>query len=127
MAKLINAQLLVVDDIEINQIIAREILTDMGYIVDIAGNGQEALDMLRRKDYDAILMDIQMPVLDGLTATVKIREEEKYKDLPIIALSAHAFIADKEKSLAHGMNDHITKPIDPDVLGATLQKWLRPA
>jgi len=120
-----DTHLLVVEDVEINQMIAEEILAGMGYAVDIANNGQEAIDMLAVKDYHAILMDIQMPVLDGLTATTRIRKVDKYKNLPIIAVSAHALHEDKEKSLAHGMNDHITKPIDPDALGTALNKWLK--
>ena len=119
-----NATILVVEDVEINQMVAEGLLTAMGFVVDIANNGQEALDMLDINNYSAILMDIQMPVLDGFAATEKIRQSEKYKNLPIIALSAHAMSEDREKSLAHGMNDHITKPIDPDELGATLKKWL---
>ena len=122
----VNAHLLVVDDVEINQIIAEELLTGIGYTVDVAGNGQEAIDMIRQKDYDAVLMDIQMPVMDGLTAAVKIRESERHRHLPIIAVSAHAMDEDVEKSLAHGMNDHITKPFDLELLAATLNKWLRP-
>ena len=121
------SHLLVVEDVEINQIIAEELLTGIGYTVDIANNGQEALDMLKQKDYDAVLMDIQMPVMDGLTAAVKIRESEKHRDLPIIALSAHAMDEEREKSLAHGMNDHIDKPLDLEQLAVALDKWLRPA
>jgi len=122
-----NSQLLVVDDIEINQIIAEELLTGMGYAVDVANNGQEAIDMLAEKDYDAVLMDIQMPVMDGLTATTLIREDGKHKDLPIIAISAHAMDEDIEKSIAYGMNDHLTKPLDVEMLVGTLNKWLAPA
>ena len=117
-------RVLLVEDNEINQIIAEELLTGLGYTVDIAGNGQEALDMLEKNAYHVVLMDIQMPVLDGLTAAKRIREEPKYKDLPIVALTAHASPSDKEKSLNSGMNDHITKPIDPDVLNSTLARLL---
>ena len=119
-----NSHLLVVDDVEVNQMIAEEILKDNGYAVDIANNGQEALDMISVNDYDAVLMDIQMPVMDGLTAATKIREDGKHKNLPIIAVSAHAMEEDIEKSLAYGMNDHITKPINPEILFMTLNKWL---
>jgi len=122
-----SPHLLVVEDVEINQLIAEDLLKGMGYSVDIASNGQEAIDMLAEKDYDAVLMDIQMPVMDGLTATARIREENKHRDLPIIAVSAHALVEDREKSLAYGMNDHIAKPIDPERLIFTLNKWLKPA
>ncbi len=119
-----SAQLLLVEDNDINQMIAEELLTSVGYAVDIANNGQEALDMLAKKHYDLVLMDIQMPIMDGLTATVNIRAQEKYKNLPVIAMSAHAMTGDKEISLKHGLNDHITKPISPAVLYSTLDFWL---
>jgi len=122
-----NTHLLLVEDVEINQIIAEEMLMSIGYTVDIANNGQEALDMLAVRDYDAVLMDIQMPVMDGLTAARRIRGIDKHKDLPIIAVSAHAMTEDKERSLEYGMNDHITKPLDPDKLVYTLNKWIKPA
>jgi len=121
-----NSQLLVVDDVEVNRIIAEELLTCMGYHVDIASNGQEAIDMIDTKDYNAVLMDIQMPVMDGLTATKKIRENGKHNNLPIIALSAHSLPEDMEKGLAFGMNDYITKPIDNNTLCTTLRKWIAP-
>ncbi len=116
--------LLLVEDNLINQLIAEELLKSVGYTLDIANNGQEALAMLNKKAYDAVLMDIQMPVMDGLTATTTIRQKAQFADLPIIAMSAHAMSGDKEKSLQHGMNDHITKPIEPSVLYATLHYWL---
>ena len=117
-------RILLVEDVEINQIIANELLTSQGYNVDIAGNGQEALRMITQKKYDVVLMDIQMPIMDGLTATQKIREIDEFKDLPIIAVSAHALPEDKERSLDCGMNDYITKPLDIIVLNTTLNKWL---
>ncbi len=116
--------LLLVEDNDINQLIAEELLQGFGYSVDIANNGQEALDMLEKKSYAAVLMDIQMPVMDGLTATRMIREKQKYKDLIVIAMSAHAMQGDYEISIQNGMNDHITKPIDPDKLNMTLDKWI---
>ncbi len=119
-----GAKILLVEDNDINQLIAAELLTKVGYRVEIADNGQKALDMLAEKNYDLVLMDIQMPIMDGLTATQKIRAQEKFSTLPIIAMSAHAMTGDKEISLQHGMNDHITKPIDPEVLYKTLQHWL---
>ncbi len=116
--------LLLVEDNEINQLIAEELLRSAGYTVDTAINGQEAIDMLQAKAYDLVLMDIQMPVMDGLTATKKIREMEQFSALPIVAMSAHAMTGDKEISLAHGMNDHITKPIVPETLYSALHYWL---
>jgi CheY-like chemotaxis protein len=115
---------LLAEDVEINQIIAEELLTTLGYKVDIAVNGQEVIDMLTQKNYDAVLMDIQMPVMDGLTAARKIREHNEFRNLPIIAVSAHSLPADKEKSLDNGMNDHITKPLDILILEKTLHKWV---
>jgi PAS domain S-box-containing protein len=119
-----NTRVLLVEDNEINQIIATELLQSAGYLVDIANDGQEAIDMISKNTYGAVLMDIQMPVLDGLAATRLLRATGKYNDLPIIAMSAHAMAGDREKSLEHGMNEHITKPIDPDVLYETLKKFL---
>ncbi len=116
--------LLLVEDNEINQMVAEEILLHMGYTLDIANNGQEALEILEKKHYDLVLMDIQMPIMDGLTAASKIREQEKFAQLPIVALSAHALKEDKEKSLAHGMNAHATKPIVPQELSDTIAYWV---
>ncbi len=117
--------ILLVEDNEINQLIAEELLHKAGYTVDTASHGQEALEMLSKKSYDLVLMDIQMPIMDGLTASMKIREQEHLKKLPVIAMSAHAMSGDKDKSLAHGMNDHITKPIIPEILYSTLRYWLK--
>ncbi len=120
-----SAHLLLVEDNNINQIIADELLKNVGYTLDIAQNGQEAIDMLEKKHYDLVLMDIQMPVMDGLTATKTIRQNPKFANLPIIAMSAHAMTGDRETSLASGMNEHITKPIDPAILYSTLDYWLK--
>jgi len=119
-----SVRVLLVDDNKINQLIAEDLLKNAGYLVDIANNGQEAIDMVSKKKYGIVLMDIQMPVLDGLTATRRLRATGNYNDLPIIAMSAHAMSGDKEKSLESGMNDHITKPIDPDIFYETLKKYL---
>ncbi len=127
-----SEHLLLVEDNQINQLIAEELLKSVGYTLDIANNGQEALTMLENtlkdvqsaKKYAAVLMDIQMPVMDGLTATKIIRQNAHFAHLPIIAMSAHAMSGDKEKSLQHGMNDHITKPISPQILYSTLDYWL---
>ena len=119
-----QARILVVEDNEINQIIAEELLKSQGYIVEIANNGQEAINMVQNGHYALVLMDIQMPIVDGITATKLIREEAKYDHLPIIAMSAHAMVGDMEKSLRNGMNDYLTKPIDPEQLYNTLKKWI---
>ncbi len=120
-----DGHILLVEDNEINQIIAEELLQKGGYTVDLANDGQEALEMIEKTQYDLVLMDIQMPVMDGLTASQKIREQQKFATLPIIAMSAHAMSGDKEKSLAHGMDDHLTKPIDPNLLYTTLHNFLK--
>ncbi len=116
--------ILLVEDNDINQLVAQELLQSMGYTVDMAVNGQEALDKLAQNTYDLVLMDIQMPIMDGYTATEKIRAQEKYAQLPIIAMSAHAMVGVKEMSLERGMNDHITKPIDVSMLRQVLQFWI---
>ncbi len=115
--------ILLVEDNNINQLIAKELLKMKGYTVEVSNNGQEAVEMILKGSYGAVLMDIQMPIMDGLCATKAIREMEEYKNLPILAMSAHAMTGDKEKSLEAGMNDHIVKPIDPKVLYAVLEKW----
>ncbi len=120
-----TAHILLVEDNDINQLIAEELLKAVGHTVEIASNGQEALDLLAQKHFDLVLMDIQMPVMDGLTAVKNIRMQEAFHTLPVIAMSAHAMEGDKEISLTHGMNDHITKPISQEVLYSTLNYWLK--
>jgi PAS domain S-box-containing protein len=122
-----GARVLLVEDNEINQQVAMEILQGAGLNVAIANNGQEGVDAARANQYDAILMDIQMPVMDGYTATREIRKDERFKELPIIAMTAHAMSGDEDKSLEAGMNGHVAKPIDPDQLFATLKKWIQPS
>lgn len=119
-----NIRILVAEDNLINQIITREILEKEGAIVDTAINGKEAIAMLESTQYDIILMDIQMPVIDGITATKYIRQIKDCNQLPIIALTAHSQQDDKEKNLEAGMQDHITKPTNPEELINTLLKWL---
>jgi signal transduction histidine kinase/DNA-binding response OmpR family regulator len=138
-----GAHVLLVEDNEINQQVATEILEGAGLNVTLATNGQEAVNAVKENKYDAVLMDVQMPVMDGYTATRTIREWElkatepkdknqdsalspQSSDLPIIAMTAHAMAGDEDKSLQAGMNGHVTKPIDPDQLFATLQKWIKP-
>ena len=119
-------RILLVEDNLINQKIAQEILTNEGLLVKIANNGKEALTMLTKGDFDAIIMDIQMPEMDGFEATKLISKQCQCDTLPIVAMTAHAMSGDREKCLAVGMNDYVTKPIDVKLLFATLQKWLKP-
>ena len=121
-----GARVLVAEDNEINQEVAREILQNAGLVVTIVSNGQEALDEVGKAEFDAVLMDVQMPVLDGYEATRRIREDERFAELPIIAMTAHAMAGDREKSLDAGMSDHFNKPIDAERLFVTLAKWIRP-
>jgi two-component system sensor histidine kinase/response regulator len=176
-----GARVLLVEDNEINQQVAKEILEGGGLVVTIAGNGREAVDLVKSSEFEAVLMDVQMPVMDGYTATREIRKWESVSaeadtdiietqningdnpelksairnpqpeidiqytrpdpqatkvqhpasniqhPIPIIAMTAHAMAGDEQKSLEAGMNGHVTKPIDPDQLFATLQKWIKPA
>jgi CheY-like chemotaxis protein/HPt (histidine-containing phosphotransfer) domain-containing protein len=123
-----GAQILLAEDNEINQQVAREILEGAGLIVSVAADGRQAVRMIKEKPYDVILMDIQMPVMDGYAATREIRNlKSEIRNVPIIAMTAHAMAGDAEKSLHAGMNGHVTKPIDPDQLFNELQKWIRPA
>jgi PAS domain S-box-containing protein len=122
----VDVRALVVDDHDINREIAVELLRQAGIKADIAINGREAVEMVRTNDYDILFMDIQMPEMDGLAATREIRSlgRDGIDRLPIMALSSYASGGDREKSLAAGMNDHLTKPINPDVLSAALLQWL---
>ncbi|BFM40334.1 PAS domain S-box protein [Synechocystis sp. LKSZ1] len=130
-----GASVLVVEDNEVNQLIAQELLASVGIQVDLAASGEIALAKVQAHRYQAILMDIQMPNLDGLSTTRRIRnlsvevgnlEQEYFATVPIIAMTAHAMKTDRAKSLAAGMNDHIAKPIDPQVLFHILVKWIAP-
>ncbi|HOE40161.1 MAG TPA: response regulator [Rhodoferax sp.] len=126
--KLKGARVLLVEDNEINQELAMELLTSSGMTVVLANHGQEALDILRQdRHFDAVLMDCQMPVMDGYTATREIRRNPVFKDLPIIAMTANAMAGDKEKVLQVGMCDHLAKPIDVAAMFATLAKWIDPS
>jgi two-component system sensor histidine kinase/response regulator len=122
-----GANVLLVEDNEINQQVAREILEGAGLNITLANDGQEAVNAVKESNYDAVLMDVQMPVMDGYTATREIRKDDRFKELPIIAMTAHAMAGDEDKSLEAGMNGHVAKPIDPDQLFATLQKWIKPS
>ena len=122
-----GARILLVEDNEINQEVAMGQLEDAEAFVDLAENGEVALRMIRDNDYDAVLMDMQMPVMDGLDATRVIRSNPRFEHLPIIAMTANAMASDRTLCLEAGMNDHIAKPIDPDQLFGVLLKWVRRA
>ena len=121
-----GASVLLVEDNELNQIVAIELLQDAGFDVDVAGNGQAAIDCIERKAYDVVLMDMQMPVMDGETATRRLRSDPRHASLPIIAMTANAMDADRQRCFAAGMNDHVAKPIEPATLWAALSRWIRP-
>jgi two-component system sensor histidine kinase/response regulator len=124
-AALNGARVLLVEDNELNQEVASELLREAGLVVDIAENGQLAVDMVQRAPYDIVLMDMQMPVMDGLTATRAIRGLPQFQDLPILAMTANAMQGDRDVCSAAGMNDHIAKPIDPEKMFETLLRWTR--
>ncbi|MBF0112951.1 MAG: response regulator [Desulfamplus sp.] len=117
-------RVLLVEDNPINQEVATEFLKDAGIIVRIASNGFEALNIVDKEPFDLVLMDIQMPVMDGLEAARKIRKEKLMADIPIIAMTAHAMAGDREKSLNAGMNGHISKPVDPIELYNILSQFI---
>lgn len=117
-------RLLLVEDNPINQMVAKELLEIAGFVTDIANNGREAVNKVHESDYALVLMDIQMPEMDGLEATTEIRTKRSFSELPIIAMTALAMQGDREKSLAAGMNDHVTKPIDATQLYHALARWL---
>lgn len=123
-SKINGARILLVEDNEINQQVAQELLENFGVTVTIAANGEEALATLKKERFDGMLMDIQMPVMDGISATREIRKNPDFAKLPIIALTANVMASEQNEFLAAGMNDHIGKPIDPDLLVSTLAKWV---
>jgi two-component system, sensor histidine kinase and response regulator len=126
-------RILVVEDNEINQQVARELLESAGAIVTIARHGAEAVKLLTRSEpesapnpaFDIVLMDLQMPQMDGYEATRLLRSDPRFREIPIIAMTAHVLAEERERCLEAGMNDHISKPIDPDALFATLARWTK--
>ncbi|MDO8931430.1 MAG: response regulator, partial [Rhodocyclaceae bacterium] len=122
-----GAHVLLVEDNDMNRELALELLGNAGLRVDVAGNGQEALDKIACVDYDGVLMDCQMPVMDGFEATRRIRADSRFDALPVIAMTANAMAGDREKCIECGMNDHIAKPIDVSQLFSTLARWVKPA
>ena len=121
-----GSRVLLAEDHEFNQEVAQAILADAGLLVDIAGDGAAALRMLQRERYDVVLMDLQMPVMDGLTATRRIREMNTGFRLPIVAMTANVMLEERQRCLAAGMDDFVAKPIDPDELLGVLQRWVAP-
>lgn len=127
-AKIRGARILLVEDNDINQELAAELLTKAGIQIDIANDGQEAVNMLTDKHgYDGVLMDIQMPVMGGYEATDIIRHKKNMLDLPVIAMTANAMQGDREKCIAAGMNDYISKPINQNELFSVMANWIKPS
>jgi two-component system sensor histidine kinase/response regulator len=120
-----GARILLAEDNEINQQVAVDLLSSVGCMVDVARNGQEAVSMAETQPYDLVLMDMQMPVMDGLEATRAIRSRQPAASLPIVAMTANAAQQDRDRCLAAGMNDHLAKPIEPDQLFAALKRWIK--
>ena len=121
-----GASILIVEDNELNQEVAMGILEEGYFTIDVANNGVESIEKILKNHYDIVLMDMQMPVMDGVAATIEIRKDARFKDLPIVAMTANAMQQDREKCIAAGMNDHVAKPIDPDELFNALLKWIKP-
>lgn len=120
-----QASILVVEDNDINRKVILQILETVGALPDHAQNGREAVEKMSEQ-YQAVLMDIEMPVLDGIQATREIRMKKRFADIPIIAMTAHAMVDDRRRCLDAGMNDYLTKPIDPAHFIDVLEKWLNP-
>jgi len=119
-----NARVLLVEDNDINQQVARELLQDAGMRVDVAANGEAALAMLEQDTFDLVFMDMQMPVMDGLEATRALRRVPRLADLPVVAMTANAMEQDRQQCLDSGMNDFLSKPIDPRELLGVLVRWI---
>jgi signal transduction histidine kinase/DNA-binding response OmpR family regulator/HPt (histidine-containing phosphotransfer) domain-containing protein len=123
-------RVLLVEDNEMNQQVATELMESAGAIVTVANHGGEAVKILTAGDqappFDVVFMDLQMPEMDGFTATKLLRKDSRLKNFPIIAMTAHALVEERQRCLDAGMSDHVSKPIDPDVLFATLLRWAKP-
>ena len=126
LAPLRGRRILLAEDNPINQEVATELLKEAGLSVDLAEDGQQAIELARRNNYDLILMDVQMPHVDGIEATQTIRRLPGHTAIPIIAMTANAFNEDRDICLGAGMNDHLAKPVAPEKLYATLLHWIRP-
>ena len=119
-----GARVLLVEDNKLNQEVAKELLESVGISLAIAENGRESLEMVKLESFDIVLMDMQMPVMDGLTACQELRKEYSSEDLPILAMTANAMEKDVKACLESGMNDHISKPIDPEYLYKKIKEYL---
>ena len=126
LGRLRGARVLLVEDNELNQEVALGLLKDAQMSIDLAENGELAVRMVGTHNYDLVLMDMQMPVMDGITATQAIRSSLHLRTLPIVAMTANVMAADREKCIEAGMNDHVAKPIDPDELFRVLLRWIKP-
>jgi signal transduction histidine kinase/AmiR/NasT family two-component response regulator/HAMP domain-containing protein len=124
-----GARILLAEDNEINQQVAAELLTSAGAKVTIVNNGAEAVQILKQgpeqPEFDLVLMDLQMPEMDGFTATRLLRSDARFKELPIVAMTAHALVEERQRCLDAGMNDHLTKPIEPEKLFAAIGRWVK--
>jgi CheY-like chemotaxis protein len=120
-----GSRVLLAEDEPITQEIARSLLEDVGLVLDLAEDGQRALECALLHPYALVLMDMQMPVMSGVQATRAIRADSLNRDTPILAMTANAFEEDRQTCLEAGMNDHITKPVDPDQLYGALLWWLK--
>ncbi len=126
LSSIAGACVLVVEDNDLNQEVVIGLLDEVGIRTDIAENGLKAIEILRHKRYDLVLMDLQMPVLDGISATKELRKNDELFDLPIVAMTANALQADRDRCLKVGMNDYVSKPIEPDALYRVLLRWIEP-
>ncbi len=124
--RLRGARVLLVEDNELNREVALGLLEDARLAIDMAENGEVAVKMVNQNKYDVVLMDMQMPVMDGISATKIIRTDTRHTALPIVAMTANVMAADREKCIDAGMNDHVAKPIDPDELFTVLLRWIKP-
>jgi CheY-like chemotaxis protein len=120
----LSARILVVEDNHVNQKVVVAVLRKRGFTLELANDGREALAKLEKSEFDLILMDVQMPVLDGLEATRLIRKHERWQSLPIIAMTAHAMNGDRERCLEAGMSGYISKPVHPSHLLQTIDEHL---
>ncbi|MGB1558187.1 MAG: response regulator, partial [Oceanococcaceae bacterium] len=119
-------RVLLAEDSPTNQLVFQAMLRDSGYVVDVVGNGREAVEAIQRFPYDVILMDVFMPEMDGVEATRQIRKARQRSELPIIALTANAMQGDRERFMEAGMNEHLTKPLERQTLLAALYRWMAP-